>query len=195
MNTNLIDIGIVAQGLESSGHWPLLKVTVDGHCIYNDSVGGAVTINHKGQASEDQEFCEIYIEYHGKQDQFNELNQDNKLLKTQSLKLEQIWINGVDIVRTGAIYQDLGYYRMNLDEDKRAYFQANGLPVGDTTNLHMFENGVWYLKIALPLLSTLAKRKSVIEPWEAADLEELIGEFARRVDICRTLEQKQKGII
>ena len=191
MNLDRIDISIAAQGIQVNGRWPTVMITVDGCCIHDDIVNDTQIFSYKNTASAGQKFCKIDIEYYGKQDQDNELDHDHNIINTQSLLLQEIRINDVDIIKNKAIHQGFGYYRMHLDAAKYEYFKQQGLPTGDTTRTHMFENGIWHLEIELPLLSTIAKKNAVIEPWENIDVDLLINEFLERIDICKKLEDQK----
>ena len=194
LNLDRIDISIAAQGIQVNERWPMMMITVDGCCIYDGIVKDTQIFRYQNTASACQQSCQIDIEYYGKQDQDNELDHDQNIIKTQSLLLQEIRINDVDIIKTRAIHQGLGYYRMFLDAAKYEYFKQQGLPIGDTTRTHMFENGIWHLEIELPLLSTLVKKNPVIEPWEDIDLDLLINEFLERIDICEKLETPKTKI-
>ena len=190
LNLACIDINLVLQGFEVNGRWPNATITIDGSCVHDGAVPGTQIYAYQNTATPQQQCCEIQIDYLGKQDQDNLLD-GHRLIRTQSLLLQEIWVNGVDIIRTGAIHLGLGYYRMRLDDAKRTLFESRGLPTEDTTRVHMFENGIWHLAIELPMLTTLSRLNPVIEPWETIDLGQLLDEFMHRVDVCTQLEQKK----
>lgn len=193
LNLACIDITLVLQGFAVRERWPWVSITIDGSCVHDGHVVGNQTFVYQNRAAPEQQHCEISIDYHGKQDEDNLLDDRGQLVDTQSLLLKEILINGVDIIKTGAIHRGLGYYRMQLDDDKKTFFETLGLPTGDTTRTHMFENGVWRLTIALPLLTTLSRLNSVIEPCENIDLNQLLQDLFQRTDVCTGLEQKKSA--
>ena len=192
LNLDRIDIRIVAQGFEIKSKWPTARITVDGNCVYDGPIDERKEVHYQSQALPGQKSCVIDIEYYGKVDLDNELDADGNLVKTQSLSLKEIWINDVNIIKTGAIYQDVGYYRMHLTDAQIEYFKGKGKLLGDSLSIHMFENGVWHLDIELPLLSTLSKKNAVVEKWEDVDIRPMLEELLQRIDVCKKLEKAGK---
>lgn len=192
LNLSSIDIKIVLQGFNSNDVWPLAKIKVDDVCIHDGIVQNLQYYSYQSQANDEQKTCRIAIEYYGKNDLDNELDNEYKLVKTQSLLLKQIQINSVDIIKTGHIHQDLGCYKIFPNSKNVDYDTPQEHMITGTTNIHMFENGVWQLDINVPLLSTLAKKNPVIEPWEDINVGQLIGEFLDRIKICQSLEKQKK---
>lgn len=178
------------QGSAVRDHWPSIRVVVDAEIIYDGTVHETVTIAHQSTARPDQNMCSIDIEFYGKSDDDTEVDDLGNILSNQSVRLDQCWINGVDIIRTGAIHQNLGCYTMNLSQYKRQHLLSLGRDCLPTTHTHMFENGTWHLELALPLLSTLTDLHDLAESWEKASTKGILDDMEHSLTICRDLESK-----
>lgn len=189
LNLGLIDLKLVLQGTDCQQRWPCVKIVVDQKIIYDGIVSGVNTVGYKSAAESDQKKCTVDIEYYNKTDQDTQIDKNGEIISNQLLSIKEFWVNGVDIVKTGAIHQDIGCYTMNLDTHKYEYFVKQGINTCPTTNTHMFENGVWHVEIELPLLSTLSNKNSDSEPWEQVDVESIVKKLYSQLIVCEDLEQ------
>ena len=113
-----------------------------------------------------------------------------EIVENQSLAIKELWVNGVDIIKTGAIHRNIGCYTMSLPEHKKQYFEQMGMIYESTTHTHMFENGVWHIELALPLLSNLTGLHNYTEPWEQVDVQSLVNLLSEKLAVCQDLEKK-----
>lgn len=184
-----IDIAVVLQGYPVHDRWPSVRFIVDGKVIYDGSVSDHLKLTHQSQAKPDQTHCEICIEYHGKSDADTEVSPQGDIVANQSVAIKELWINDVDIVKTGSIHQGIGAYTMRLPAHKQQYFAEHGISTEPTTHTHMFENGVWRIELPLPLLSTLTGLYNYVEPWERVDVAKEVNLLAQTLLRCQQLEK------
>lgn len=190
---DLIDICIVAQGFECNQRWPSVKISVDNNVAYFGPVVGVQKIIYKNNADLGQQYCIVDIEYVNKSDDDTIVDSQGNILSNQSVLLMELWINGVDIIKSELIHQNVGQYTMNLSAHKKQYFIDHNINIHDTTNTHMFENGTWHIELALPLLSTLTTKHNFVEYWENVDLLSIVDKLYQQLKICQELENKQVG--
>lgn len=186
-----IDVALVLQGFDCNQSWPKVKVSVDDNLVYSAEINGVKKIKYCAQASDNQKICTIKIEYYGKTDSDTEVDLDGKIISNQSLILQELWINDVDIVKSKVIHQGIGNYTMSLPPHKHRYFLDHGFTVTPTTNTHMFENGSWNIELEIPLLSTLTSKHNFVEPWERVDVETIVSQLFDQLKICQELENQQ----
>lgn len=189
LELDLIDIKVVVQPFSARGRWPSINVCIDGTVAFDGTVDQQKTIGYQSAAQSQQKKCLIDITYYGKTDNDTVVDSQNSILENQSVELKELWINGVDIIKTGAIHQDIGSYTMNLDAKKREYFAEQGINLNPTTSTHMFENGVWHIELDLPLLSTLTAKHNFVEPCENVDFDSIVDEIFELLQRCERLEK------
>ena len=187
-----IDIALVLQGIDCNQSWPKVKVSVDGNQVYSDEINGLKKIKYCAQALDHQKTCTINIEYYGKTDADTKVDMNGKIISNQSVILQELWINDVDIVKSKAIHQGIGNYTMSLSPYKHRYFLDHRIRVEPTTNTHMFENGSWNIELAIPLLSTLTAKHNLLEPWEQVDVETIVNQLFDQLTVCQELENQQR---
>jgi hypothetical protein len=129
--------------------------------------------------------------YYNKTDRDTVVDDQGQILQNQKLIVDQIVINGVDLVKTKLLYQDLGAYIMDLDSTKRQYFLYNGIDTGPNHSLIMGENGIWTIKLGIPVLSFLSQKQQQIELAEQQNTQHLLEEIYQKVT---TLQQQQSTI-
>lgn len=193
MSLDLIDVCVVVQGVECQQRWPKLKVSVDSHDVYCGTIAGMQKIKHQCRATPNQQTCVIDIEYMDKSDSDTQVDSQGNILSNQSVLLVELWINGVDIIKSGLIHQNIGQYTMNLSAQKQQYFVDHNIDIRSTTNTHMFENGRWQIELALPLLTTLTSKHNFVEPWEKVDLTSIVDDLYQQLKVCQNLEHQLAG--
>ena len=193
MNLERIDISVVVEGVAVQQRHPHIAITVDSTIVFDGAVIDTQQFDYHSTAVAGQTMCVIDIEYYNKSDNDTIVDDQGNIIANQSILIKEIWINGVDIIKTGAIHQNIGHYTMTLPVHKYQYFVDNGISTSPTTNTHMFENGVWHLELDLPLLSTLTAKHNFVEPWEQFDVSTLVGSIATQLELCKTLEKEIKG--
>lgn len=185
-----IDVAVVLQGIDCKQSWPKVKVSVDNNLVHAAEIKGVKKIKYCAQALDHQKICTIKIEYHSKTDADTDVDSDGKILSNQSVILQELWINDVDIVKSRAIHQNIGNYTMSLPPHKHRYFLDHGFSIDPTTNTHMFENGSWIIELEMPLLSTLTAKHNFLEPWEKVDTETIVNQLFDQLTICQELENQ-----
>lgn len=187
----LIDICVVVQGFDCAQRWPSVKISVDNHVAYSGPVIGVQKIIYKNTAALDQKSCIVDIEYINKSDNDTVIDLQGNILSNQSVLLKELYINGVDLIKSELIHRNVGQYTMHLSAFKKQYFADHNIDIRPTTNTHMFENGLWHIELALPLLSTLTAKHNFAEPWENVDLTSIVDQLYQQLKICQSLENKQ----
>lgn len=190
---DLIDICIVVQGFECNQRWPGVRISIDNHVAYFGPVIGMQKIIYKNTSVPDQKLCTVDIEYFNKSNKDTVVDLQGNILSNQSVLLKELWINGVDLIKSGLIHKNVGQYTVHLSTHKKQYFVDHNINVHATTNTHMFENGVWHIELALPLLSTLTTKHNFVEYWENVDLLSIVDKLYQQLKICQELENKQVG--
>lgn len=168
--------------------WPKMTITVDGNIAHDGDVQGQLQVNYTAKAQTNQKKCCIDLQYRDKTDADTLVTTQGEIVENQSVNLLALWINGVDIVKTQAIHQGIGQFTMCLPEHKKLYFQQHGISTQPNTHTHMYENGIWHIELALPLLSTLTGLQNQVEPWEQVDVKSLVSLLAEKLDCCYRLQ-------
>jgi hypothetical protein len=174
------------------GHWPTVKVWVDGkltasgvvdnngfECVYEEQLD--MTLATKV----------LEIEYTGKTNGDTVVDDHGNILENQSLSIKSLIVNRVDIVNNDII-QQLGNYTMALDPEKLKYYQENNLSTEPTDSLDMYENGCWRMTFPIPIVTNLSKIKNQIDPRVQWPDPILIGEIVNTIHTIRALEKKLK---
>ena len=172
MALDQFDLTIVLDGTAANSKHPMARVSVNDVVINDGPVEGQKTINFSTRFAADTETVTVKIEHYDKDDLVTARDSQGNILENQSVTLTSILVNGVDIIKTGIIY-NLGHYYQNLSEDKKEYFLANNIDIGPTHSLSMHENGHWLLEFKLPAMTNLIKfvsRYEEHEKWPNADL-------------------------
>jgi hypothetical protein len=191
LHLDLIDVKILMQGHAAQGRWPYATVRVNDVVVYNNVVSGLQEVNYKTRAKQTTKSCIVNITYHSKLPNDTVVDSNGCIIENQSLEIVEMWFNGVDIVGTGLIHQDIGGYTMQLDHAKQQYFAEHGISTEPTTNNHMYENGTWKFELALPILSSLTAKHNFVEPWEDVDSAALVDQMFDLFTTCQRLEQQQ----
>jgi len=183
---------LIVSGTDCQQRWPCAKVTVNQQIVYDGNVVDLKEISYRSSAKPNQKKCIIDIEYYNKTDQDTIVDATGTIISNQSLTIKELWVNGVDIIKTKTIHQGIGCYTMSLTLDKKQYFIQHGIDLSPSTNTQMFENGVWHIELALPLLSTLTGKFNYSEPCEQVDVLNIVEKLHAQLLVCQTLENQSR---
>jgi hypothetical protein len=172
--------------------WPNIRIWLDGQLILNQSVqNGQLEFDYKGRVDMQKDQVVLEIEYYGKTDNDTCVNDHGQIVQNQSVTIENLLINNVDVVENRIIYL-LGNYTAELSTEKLAYYIKHGYHVGPSHSLAMHENGRWRLAIKLPILTNFIRMVSPQEAHEKWPDPELLNNIITTASNIRKLEQQIK---
>ena len=193
LGLNSINLRIVLCGEPVQQRWPNASVCVDDTEIFNSTVDYNI-VEFSKKAPDAQSHCDIKIRYYNKGADDTVVDNQGNIIENQMLTIKEIWVNGVDIINTGIIHQDIGGYSMELPQHKLEHFKSLGINLDVTTSLDMYENGIWNLRFKLPILSFLTNKQARLEPWEQVSINELVDDIYQRILVCKELEKSRNEI-
>lgn len=186
------DLKLTLTATDADCRWPGIRIWNDGKIIADQSVtDGIFEFEYNEIVDMSRSNKVLEIEYYGKTDQDTITDSSGNIIQNQSLTIERLLINDIDIIENSTMYQ-LGNYTAELSPEKRAYYIEHGYSVEPTYSLNMFENGRWRLTIPLPILTTLVKLKAVQEAHEKWPDPELLNSIVTTVNNIRLLEKQLK---
>jgi len=191
LNFQQVKISLTMTGVSAQGRWPCVRISCNQLLLEDCAIIGTQCLDYEFTATQDQKCCVLEIVYYNKTDRDTVVDDQGQILQNQKLIVDQIVINGVDLVKTKLLYQDLGAYIMDLDSTKRQYFLYNGIDTGPNHSLIMGENGIWTIKLGIPVLSFLSQKQQQIELAEQQNTQHLLEEIYQKVT---TLQQQQSTI-
>lgn len=186
------DFMLRLAGTPAAGRWPEINIRLDGKIIASSRVkeqGFDFEYSEKLDMSLTHKILEI--EYVGKTNDDTVVDSQGTILENQSLTIEELVVNGIDIIANNTM-PELGNYTMNLDPGKLAYYQEHGYSIEPTTDLDMYENGVWRLILPIPIITHIAKIKNKLDPHEKWPDPDLLDDIITTIQDIRKLEQKLK---
>jgi hypothetical protein len=175
----------VLSSTQASGKWPSVKVSINNDELFDGPVCQTQLIKYAGQSSVGQKEIIFKIEYYNKSDS-DTVVENGVIKENQSVLIDQLKINTVDVIKTGLIHK-LGSYQMDLSQEKLKYFIKNNIDTSTSTNTHMYENGVWTINLELPILSFFTKKFDYQESWEKIDIVELTNKIYQQFLICKSI--------
>ena len=164
MILNSVELELVLKASPAGGIWPRVKVSVNSQVLFDGTVIEKQTITHSNKHDPGTE-VRLSIEYLDKTDQHTLVDDQGQLIENQSVLIESIKLNDVDLVQTNLIY-NFGKYFYNLSETKKQYFKTQRHETEFSHSLHMCENGSWILDLKVPILPELIKHKALHEKHE-----------------------------
>ena len=182
-----IKICLVLTGDAAQGRWPCVRINMNQQCVDDFAVTGTQQVEY--EFTVEQQSCELEIVYYNKTDQDTVVNRQGEILENQSVTVNEITINGVDLVRTNLIFRDIGCYTMLLSDPKKQYFLDHDINTGPSHSLGMFENGTWAIRLGVPVLSFLSQKQQHTELAEQQDTQPILEEIYQKILVCKALTQ------
>lgn len=164
MKLDQFEFSLVLLATPCQGRWPKVKIAVGQEIIFNDVIFKKEHISYKNTFNNIKELG-VSIEYYDKQDNDTTVDTVGNIIENQSLTISELNVNGIDIVKTQIIY-NLGKFYQNLSIKKQQYFLENGIDIGPSHTLCLFENGVWKLLFKFPIMCHFVKYKTHQAPSE-----------------------------
>lgn len=172
--------------------WPSINIWMNDKLITDLVVtNGSSEFEYNTIVDACQDQIVLEIEYHGKTNDDTVADPTGKIVQNQSVTIEQILVNNVDIIETNIIYQ-LGNYTAELSQEKREYYIKHGYSIEPSQVLTMYENGRWKLKMSVPVLTGFVKMITKQESHEKWPDSELLNNIIDTVKNIKNLERKIK---
>lgn len=186
------DLKLTLTATDADRRWPGIRIWVDGQVIADQQIAdGIFEFEYAQKVDMNCNNKVLEIEYYGKTDQDTITDTTGNIVQNQSVTIERLLINDIDIIENDTMYQ-LGNYTAELSPEKRAYYIEHGYSVEPTHSLTMYENGRWRLTIPLPVLTAIVKLKAKQETHEKWPDPDLLNAIVDTVNNIRSLEQKLK---
>jgi hypothetical protein len=145
---------IKLESTPARGVWPCVKVLLNDEEIFNGVVVEEQYIHNTRTVNGIDEF-KLSIHYYNKTDNDTVVHQGT-IIENQSLTIKNILINDINLIQTNIIYA-IGCYTLNLTDNKKAHFLKNGIDIGPSHSLGMYENGHWDIILKTPLVPYFTK--------------------------------------
>ena len=187
MKFQFIKIQLALTGNAAQGRWPCVRINMNQQPVDNFTVIGTKQVEY--ELTVEQESFELEIVYYNKTDQDTVVNSQGKIIENQSITVNEVTVNDVDLVKTNLIYRDIGCYNMMLSESKKQYFLDHGINTGPSHSMGMFENGTWTIRLGMPVLSFLSKKQQHTELAEQQDTRPILEEIYQKIQNCKALTQ------
>jgi hypothetical protein len=186
LNCRHIKLKLELLGTPAEDRYPHVRIIVDQQTIKETVVVGLQSYEYEFDIPDYQDYFTLDIVYYNKKDNDTVVVQ-GQIIENQNISLNHIFINEIDLVETGVIHQDIGDYTMQLTNEKYQYFLDNNININPTTSLSMYENGVWSIRIGMPVWSFLTKKQQNIEIAEQIDIQPILKEIYQTVLSCKKL--------
>jgi len=183
-----IKLQLVLTGNSAQGRWPCVKINVNQQTVDDFYVIGTKQVEYEFNV--DQEHCVLDIVYYNKTDLDTVIDSQGQIIENQNITVNGVIVNGVDLVKTNLIYRNIGAYTMLLDPHKQQYFLDHGLDFGPSHSLSMYENGIWSIKLGMPVLSFLSHLQQNNEIVEQQDIQPVLEEIYQKTLVCKKLTQE-----
>ena len=187
ISLNTLDIVITVQAHSAADNWPKIRLIVNSDIVMDKQLIESIsTIDYSTIANFDT--AEIKLEYYGKTEK-DTIISNNEIVENQRIEILKFELNGVDIVQNECIY-NLGNYNKHLSPEKYQYCLEQGIDVGPSKSLAMFENGYWQLDVGIPILPWLTKLQSPYSTHERWPDQDLLTAIHNTIIEIRELESR-----
>ena len=188
------DFKISLLATPAQDRWPEVKIWLDDKLLQSSYVNGQYEYSYSEILDMLLEAKVLEIEYAGKTAADTITDEHDNIVENQSLTIEQIVVNGIDLIQNQTLYR-LGDYTMDLSPEKRAYYIKHGYSITPTHSLTMFENGKWSINIPIPITTSIVKLKAVQachEKWPDPDLLNAIVDTVNNIRCLEGLLKESK---
>lgn len=174
LDLDLVQVTIVLKGTSANSEWPCVKIWCNDQLVDIITVIDTDTFFFNRRLTTPE--CVIKIEYANKKDHHVVFDNQFNIIENQTVTIESIIINGVDLMYNGLISR-VGQHTMNLTQQQLDYYLEHNLSFAPNLNLTMYENGQWILKFPMPILNYLISLSVAQESWEKWPDTELLEEI------------------
>ena len=189
-NFDQVSMSIRLKSTPAGDKWPKVRIVLGDKIVADQTLSGDDVIDYSTTLSDDISNFLLKIEYYDRTDQDTITDANGEIIEDQSVSIEQIILNDIDIVKSQVIYK-MGQYTREFSIDKLKYFEERGLDTGPTSSLSMFENGVWTISLKNPITKQLINLKTFQQKHELWPNDALLIET---LDIIDQLQQVEGNI-
>jgi len=175
----------VQMDLESTpclGKWMGCRLLLNGDIQFEGEVKQHRHLDVRHTCESDT--VKLTLEIYGKGNDGTSVNEQGEILENRSLAIQALRINGANVMDNGYIFR--ATYDMHMDEDKKQYFEQLGRPITNNSH-HFFEDGVWSIDFAVPILTGLIRWKASMGPkfetFERIPYAHIMEDIARELDL------------
>lgn len=181
-------------GKAAQNRWPRVKINLNETTVDDFAIVESKKVEYEITVDIVQEYCTINVIYYNKTDQDTVVDHAGQILENQNITVDSVCVNGVDLVKTKLIYQDIGAYHMDISSSKKQYFIDNGINIEPSQSLSMSENGTWAIKLGVPVLSFLSQKQQRLELAEKQNHQPILEEIHQKILDIRNFQATQKII-
>jgi hypothetical protein len=171
----------VQMDLESTpclGKWMGCRLLLNGDIQFEGTVKQHRHLDVRYTCESDT--VKLTLEIYGKGQDGTSTDAQGNIVENRSLAIQALRINGANVVENGYIFKAV--YHMHIDEDKRQFFVDNGFPLSNNDH-HFFEDGVWSIDFAVPVLRGIINDVRTLETYERIPYAHIMEDIARELDL------------
>lgn len=191
-NFDRFDLNLVLSSTPAEKRWPTVKIWMDTELVAEKTVAnGKWHFDFSTKVDLERDHVCLEIEYVDKTDRDTVIDAQGSIVQNQSVTIEKIFVNDVDLLETNMIYT-LGHYTPELSPEKTAYYLKQGYSIEPSHTLTMYENGRWQMRMPLPISTNFVRTMAKQEAHEKWPDPELLTNIIKTVNTIRDLERKIK---
>jgi hypothetical protein len=175
-----LSLSLTLTAIDCEGRWPQCKVLIDNKSIFEGEIKNQQTITFNTEFNITDDNFILSIERYGKTNQDTIIDSIGTIISNQVLQIADLKLNDVDIIKNNLVYR--GKFIMNLDANKRVYFNDNNIPT-ENYDYHFYENGIWSLQIGLPVLTYIINNTKQTETFEKIPYDDVIMAIIQKLEI------------
>ena len=154
--------------------------------IGNQQINKHATINYK-LPKKLKDTVILKIEYLDKTSDHTVVDESGQIIENQSLNIDSLFINNVDVVKTQIIYK-LGVYTRILSESTLQYFRDHGIDYGPSHSLTMTENGSWDINLTFPVTKQIIELTAIRKKHELWLDDDILSEINDTINQIRNAQ-------
>jgi hypothetical protein len=188
MNDDFFELEILFRADDCRQKWPMVRIFINESVVFDAPIIKTHKFYYSTQFQESN--IRINIQYYGKQDSDTSVDSGGNIIQDQAVFLEQVIVNGIDIIKTNIIYSGIGQFKKELSAEKLQYYQSIGINTTVTRSTSMHDNGTWSMEFLAPVMSFLISKLNGETPiTQAFEVESLI------IDTYETAVKIQEGLL
>jgi len=181
-----LELAISLSATSARGVWPRARIWLDDVIIDDQQINKHATINYK-LPKKLKDTVILKIEYLDKTSDHTVVDESGQIIENQSLNIDSLFINNVDVVKTQIIYK-LGVYTRILSESTLQYFRDHGIDYGPSHSLTMTENGSWDINLTFPVTKQIIELTAIRKKHELWLDDDILSEINDTINQIRNAQ-------
>lgn len=150
-------LSVNLSGSPASNNYPQVKLSINNTVIWTGAVKEQTVLDFPSLFVAEHYF-NLQLEYFGKTDN-DTVVKDNKIVENQSVCINGISINDVEIVGHDlTAFSNTDY---SLTESQQSAYNSNGFRWKSVKTDTLWDNGIWKLSLDKPVIASLIRQKHV----------------------------------